>query len=63
MTHHEPRQYRDMRRQDVDDVPEDAHPTIDKPIHAERRPVFVPAMATALLIVLVLVVFLVVFLL
>jgi hypothetical protein len=63
MTQHQPRQHRDAMRQPADDVPEGASPTSDQPLHGERRPVFLPLVATALLVVLILVVFLVVFLL
>jgi hypothetical protein len=59
----QPRQYRDMRRQGADDVPEGAHPTTDQPVHGERRPVAAPFAITVGLIVIILVVMLVMFLL
>jgi hypothetical protein len=56
-------QYHDRRRQGVDDVPADAHPTPGTPLHAEPRPAFGPFMITVGLLVIILVVMLVVFLL
>jgi hypothetical protein len=49
-------------RQDLE-VPEDEHPTVDKPLHGDRRPVAGPVLITAGLIVVILVVMLVMFLL